>query len=108
MVKNKKTKKQLVLELDELSELVVENQANIKNLLLENQQLAERIETMNGTIKDLELKICNLSDSLVSNERIKSLEDRMTAIETKNNEYLEKLENTPNASQIMREWLAGE
>lgn len=108
MVKNKKTKKQLVLELDELSELAIDNQAKIKNLLLENQQLAERIETMNGTIKDLELKICNLSDSLVTNERIKSLEDRTTAIEIKNNEYLEKLENTPNASQIMREWLAGE
>lgn len=108
MVKNKKTKKQLVLELDELSEIAVENQTNIKNLLLKNQQLAERIEAMNGTIETLELKISNLSDSLVTNERIQSLEDRMTVIETKNNEYLEKLENTPNASQIMREWLAGE
>lgn len=41
-------------------------------------------------------------------ERNKELEEKISSVSAKNDEYLDKIKNSPNATTILNEWLNGE
>lgn len=82
--------------------MVVKNKLTRKELTSRIIALEERSNLHEECIRELE------TDKSDLNEKIKSLESRISKIESNIEEALEAIKNAPTASTIMREWLIGE